>query len=107
MTHRFLPKKQPLMNGGNKKILKTQKGVTITRKDIILIASNQDGGAHVDPQLDEEYADFSKSESMGWFFSRGENEPVPPESQPVAASIRQIGHEILITLKIEFSDLFV
>lgn len=37
-----------------------QAGVELTRKDIVLIAANQDGGAHVDPEIDERYAHLVK-----------------------------------------------
>jgi len=67
-----------------------------SRKDIILTVSNQDGGAHVDPKLDEKYINLSKNNSLDIsVFS--ENKFVKL-TKPEQAALRQIGHEVLKTL---------
>ncbi|MDY0395437.1 hypothetical protein RWE15_23840 [Virgibacillus halophilus] len=77
----------------------------LTRKDLILSSSNKDGGAHVDPQLDRAYAELNRKNTMGWVqVTDGKQSPV---SDPHLASIRQIGYEVLQTLKEEFSDIIV
>ena len=69
----------------------------ITRKRLVLAAANRDGGAHVDRELDEVYAELSRANSMGMAHTRG-----GPTGQPVLgvdhASIRQVAHELLGSL---------
>lgn len=73
----------------------SNKGM-LTRKDIILTAADQDGGAHVDPKLDETYARLSRQNSMGWILTNG-SQSIPLE-HPERTAIRQITHELLKTL---------
>jgi hypothetical protein len=86
-------------------VIKDTKGKTFTRKDLVLETANTDGGAHVDPKLDEAYADLSRFNSLGWkFFRRDVAEDF--KNSPVLPSIRQIAHEVLKTLRDEFPDSF-
>lgn len=80
----------------NKVIFVDRKGNETSRKNLILAVANKDGGAHVDPVLDEKYADLSRRNSLGWRFSspRGNFSLEGPEK----AAIRQITHEILKSL---------
>ncbi|MEE8056308.1 MAG: hypothetical protein V3T17_00520 [Pseudomonadales bacterium] len=72
----------------------------LTRKDLVLSMANKDGGAHFDTKVQEKYDNFRYKWSGGSTLvgtksgiSRGyDNIPVYP-------AIRQIGHEILCTLK--------
>lgn len=69
---------------------------SLSRRELVLTAANQDGGAHVDPALNEVYADLAKNNSLGWTLSdAAEHKPV---SGAVKTAIRQIGHEVLRTL---------
>ena len=68
----------------------------LSRKAVILTAANQDGGAHVDPQLDDTYAALSKDGSLGWIAH--DKEGFHPIKQPERAAIRQIAHEVLKSL---------
>jgi hypothetical protein len=70
---------------------------SLTRKQLILIAANQDGGAHVDPALDDTYAKLSKENSLD--LVAVENGKARPMDGPERAAIRQIAHETLKTLK--------
>lgn len=79
-------------------VFRDSQGALFTRKDVVLTVANQDGGAHVDPELDGAYAALSKENSLGWQF-KVDDEDVPWPSNPVPASIRQVGHEVLITLE--------
>jgi hypothetical protein len=70
---------------------------TLSRKDLVLSMANQDGGAHVDPELDEVYALISRYNSLGIeVTANGSTTPVPNVE---LASVRQIAHEVLKTLK--------
>jgi hypothetical protein len=68
-----------------------------TRRDLVLAVANKDGGAHVDPELDQKYADFSRNNSLGWVLSKSGVEHAPLTG-PVYPSIRQIAHELLLSL---------
>ena len=76
-----------------------------TRRDLVLAVANKEGGAHIDPKLDQAYADLSRFNSLGWkavisgVDQDFKNTPVPP-------SVRQIAHEIIKTLKEGVLDLF-
>jgi len=71
---------------------------TITRKELILSIANKDGGSHVDEKLDEKYGNLSRNNSMGWRISQ-DGQDLGPMRAPEKASVRQIAHEVLKTLK--------
>lgn len=72
-----------------------------SRKDIITIVANKDGGAHVDPKLSKEYADLVKNNSLGWMHSNSEHEEGQRLENNVAyLSIRKISEELLISLQL-------
>lgn len=81
----------------NSEVFTDDQKHTLSRKDLILTAANQDGGAHVDPGLDETYARLSKDNSMGWVTTDASG--TKPMPGPERAAIRQIAHEVLKTLK--------
>ena len=68
----------------------------VSREEIVLAVANKDGGAHVDPNLDQKYADLSRGNSLGWNFSNGTQEEAM--GGPEKAALRQICHELLKTL---------
>jgi hypothetical protein len=67
-----------------------------TRKDLVLTAANQDGGAHVDPALNETYYRLSRENALG--LMAVENGVARPMEGPEKAAVRQIAHEVLKTL---------
>jgi hypothetical protein len=81
----------------------------ISRRELIGIMSDQDGGAHVDPSLDILYSDLTLNDN-GLQWATGENMPEPTmtswydqplesaKSNIAAASVRQIAYEVLETL---------
>ena len=66
----------------------------LTRKDVVLIAANQDGGAHIDPHLDARYAELATQ--LGWVAV--DNHVARIMEGPERVAIRQIAHELLRTL---------
>ncbi|HEY3486719.1 MAG TPA: hypothetical protein VGL10_01520 [Gammaproteobacteria bacterium] len=81
----------------NAVVIVDQNKNKFNRRELILAVANKDGGAHVDPTLDAAYAALTRNNSMGWIFQKGEiQEPLLPIE---LASIRQIGHEVISTLK--------
>ena len=67
----------------------------ITRRSLVLTLANQDGGAHVDPGLDEHYAAFVEKQH-GVPFDLAASDPI--EGTPARVSMRQIAFEVLLTL---------
>jgi len=65
----------------------------LSRKNLVLIATNQDGGAHVDSTLNEIYAAISKDSALGWV--KEDQAGVHPIEWAERAAIRQIAHEVL------------
>lgn len=72
------------------------KSNVFTRKDIILFVANNDGGAHVDPELKESFFLLSKQNSLGFM----DNFDQAPENNPIYQAVRSIAEEFLISLKI-------
>jgi len=80
----------------NEVIFKDKTGSETTRKELVLAVANKDGGDHVDPTLDEKYANISRRNSLAWRFSSSRGDvPLPG---PEKAAIRQIAHEVLKSL---------
>ena len=83
----------------NRKIIKDNRNRTFNRRELILNVADTDGGAHVDPALDEAYMDLSRNNSLGWIITEGNiQRPFPA---PTMACLRQIAHEVLETLKVK------
>lgn len=109
-------------------VLLDQEGNSFTRKNFVRAVADQDGGAHIDAQLEAAYAALTRGNSMriatnremsddGWETimsgTVGGNpmqmEP-PTSGEPIGnsialASIRQIAHEMMLSLDaIEWDD---
>lgn len=103
-------------------VLHDHEGNAFTRKEFVLAVADQDGGAHVDAQLEPAYEALTRGNSMrmttstettedGWEVLMGgtfgggvEPQVEPPthgeplENSIALASIRQIAHEMLIAI---------
>ena len=76
-----------------------------SRGNLILAMANREGGAHVDPTLDNAYAKLARMNSTGWRLKSGTGAVTPPENTPVEPSIRQITHEVVESIRAAFPDL--
>lgn len=81
----------------NNPVLKDNRGRTFCRRELVLNVADTDGGAHVDPELDEAYMAISRENSLGWVFSTGVDDSAL-EGRPELACMRQIAHELLTTI---------
>jgi hypothetical protein len=81
----------------NNPVIKDKDGRVLSRKDLILNVAETDGGAHVDPGLEEAYMKLSRENSLGWNLSDGEVEKAL-KGRPELASMRQIAHEVSSTI---------
>lgn len=79
-------------------VLKDNKGRRFCRRELVQHVADTDGGAHVDPTLDEAYMAISRSNSLGWTFVAKGQEARAPEGRPELACMRQIAHEVLCTI---------
>jgi hypothetical protein len=104
VPHRYTKGKVPFEDWWNKIVIVDKYKNKFTRKDLILSVSNKDGGAHVDHELDKAYADLTRY-PFGWKFVIDGAE-MASATGPELASIRQICHEVLKSLKDEFPELF-
>jgi hypothetical protein len=77
-------------------VLSDSQGREFSRRDLVLGLAHQDGGAHVDPELETAYAALSRSNSLGWNVHVG-GELLSLES-PVLANVRQIAFELRLTI---------
>lgn len=85
-------------------VFKDKEGNLFSRRDIVLTVADKEGGAHIDPKLDQAYANLTRFNSLAWKVHTESKEknmgnPVPP-------GIRQIAHEVIKTLKEGVIDLF-
>ncbi len=76
-----------------------------SRKDLVLSVSNKDGGAHIDPELDDAYAALTRYNSLGWTSSDSKGIGRNLEGVELV-NIRQICHEVLKSLKDGFPGFF-
>ena len=68
----------------------------LTRRNIVLAAANKDGGAHVDPKLDLEYAALAKESATGALvYQRDGKVTTYPFANAHLVAIRQMGYELL------------
>lgn len=82
----FTPKFVPFNDWWNRPIFQIGEGQILSRCNLVLSVANQDGGAHIDPALDEAYNRLTRENAMGWSIR-----------SPELAAIRQIAHELIKT----------
>lgn len=85
-------------------VIRDSSGVTFTRRSLVLDIANKDGGAHVDSQIPDDYSRLSRDGSVGWTKDVGCGEE--PMLGVELASVRQITHELLVTLACQVRDSF-
>ena len=90
------PRIIPLSDWWNGIVFVGNDGAVFSRRDIVLTMANKEGGGHVDPRLDPEYAALTRSNPPGW--TTHSSDIVMPAANPVPAALRQIAHEVLATL---------
>ena len=97
----WAPTRVPFTTWWEEIVIKDRQGNVFTRKDIVLAMANKEGGAHVDPKLDEAYAKLTRFHSQGWQV-RTDTIRQPPDNSLVAASVRQIAYEVLVSIEQSF-----
>lgn len=75
------------------------------RRELVLSVANQDGGSHVDEKLEEVYAALTRHNALGWSYQDSEGRDLPFAGNVALASVRQIAHELLMTVRRELTGL--
>ena len=86
----------------NAVVLADKEGVTFTRKDLVTVLVNAEGGAHVDPRGDAKFRALKRDKwRIDWRWEPLDGS-TPVEGvvcpNPALASMRQLAHEVLTTL---------
>jgi hypothetical protein len=71
-------------------------GLTLSRKELVLSVANKDGGAHVDPELGQAYAHFSREDGIGMRADMASRQLILGATD---VAVRQIAHETLRSLE--------
>ncbi len=85
------------VNWWNNPVLKDMNRRTLCRRELVLNVADTDGGAHVDPELDEAYMAISRENSLGWEFRKGDIVRALA-GRPELACMRQMAHEVFSTI---------
>ncbi len=76
-----------------------------TRERLVLDIANKEGGAHIDPMRPEDLKALEDDNSMGWTHSdplAGADQPML--NGPLLPSVRQIAHELQLSLEEHLAD---
>ncbi len=81
----------------NSTLIRDRNRVSFSRRELVLHVANTDDGAHADEGLDPSYMALSRQNSLAWMY--GDGADARPLPSPMPTSIRQIAHEVLVTLR--------
>ncbi|MGE5496483.1 MAG: hypothetical protein ACM3Q2_00310 [Syntrophothermus sp.] len=74
-----------------------------SRQNLVLNLANTDGGSHIDPEIEVDFYELSRNNSIGFVAVAGKSEY--PLLNPEFPSIRQITHELLLSIKDNIKDI--
>ncbi len=78
------------------RVLKDPDGVEYSRKQLVLALANDAAGGRDDPEAKAVYDSVAASRWLGWVVSGGNESPSSTLGMnPLMASVRQIGHEVV------------
>lgn len=82
------------------RVVKDPDGVDYSRKQLVLALANDSAGVSDDPEMRAVYDTVARSQWLGWAVSAG-NESASSNcgTNPLMASVRQIGHEVLQSIR--------
>lgn len=79
-------------------VLSDQHKRLFRRKHVLKLLANQDGGAHVDPELDDTFAVMKTNDLTGWVVAKADGTTTPFGNDAVYATMRQMTFEVLQSL---------
>lgn len=71
----------------------------LTRKLLVLMLANKEGGTHIDPNRALDYQILANENGLGWMLIAGGVTTSTPSGNPIAISVRQVGYELETTLR--------
>lgn len=91
-------------------IVKDFEGNDFTRKNLVMVFANQDGGAHVDSKIESKFYNLTRKNSMQQFTLSGfsklpekiDGSQLKSITSPAYYAVRQIAHELLKSLSIDY-----
>lgn len=90
----------PFESWWNADVLRDSPHTLLGRRDIVLLLANKDGGAHVDPVLDDRYETLSRRFGLGTFgYRMADGTEVVIDTNPALPVMRQIAYELVETLR--------
>ena len=98
------PQSLPFRRWWEMPIMRDSSRREISRKNLVFHLRNGEGGGHVDPKINEVFADISRYQSVGFPIFYG-NTPLVPEYGPHYASMRQIAWEVEQSIQLHCADL--
>lgn len=121
--NRYIKGKVSFQNWWNRKIIDDKNGNALRRRDIVLTACHEDGGAHISNKLKDAYFNSRIPHVKPVNGGIGMTIPLNPNSSPVvntygceengvivsdiiSANIRQIAYEVLKSLEDQFPEHF-
>lgn len=88
-------------NWWNEAVIRLSDDSRLTRGELVLMMTNQDGGAHVDPEIDALYHRVAKANGLGFGWISGERSG--DVIGGAAATVRQIAFELEKSIRPEWS----
>lgn len=88
----------------NQVVIKDKNENSFNRRELVLALANKDGGAHVDPNLDQAYVDLTRNNSVGWMIS-SDGINTSPLNEVELYSVRQIAHEVIESIERKLTKL--
>jgi len=82
-----------------KVIINKKNNIDFSRKQTVLAVANKDGGAHVDPSLNERYAALSRENGFGWQIISDDDDSAVVTNGPELSIVRQTAFELYLTVK--------
>jgi len=76
----------------NKTVIFDSRKNSFNRRELVLALSNTDGGAHVDPELDDAYFALTRENTVGWVVQSSSG--VEPIQEVERYSLRQMAYEV-------------
>jgi hypothetical protein len=100
----------------NDPVTKDSTGAMFARSNYVLACAHKEGGAHVDPSLDAEWAGLTRNNTLNWHMSgQGIEVAIGPTAasggievplgNPSLATVRQIAYEVDETLRTQLTHL--
>ena len=100
-----VPEKISFPKWWNQVVIIDNEDRNFNRREIILNVANTDGGAHVDPALEEAYMALSRQNSLGWVIQE-KGKFVPVKNKAELATVRQIAYELLLSFKEQLPEFY-